>query len=72
MGLLRLLSQGILMDKDLIASAAEGGAGAIIRGGVAKGQDLGQNETWRKFDEAKLISFARMRKAALRSCYALL
>ena len=40
--------------EDLIASAAEGGAGTIIRGGVAKGQDLGQNETWRKFDEAKL------------------
>ena len=40
--------------ENLITSAAEGGAGTIIRGGVAKGEALGRDETWSKFEEAKL------------------
>lgn len=40
--------------EDLITSAADGGAGTIIRGGVAKGEGRGRDEWWSKFEEAKL------------------
>ena len=40
-----------------ITAAADGGAGTVIRGGVAKGKPgtgRGQDEVWGKFDEANL------------------
>ena len=43
--------------ENLITMAAEGGAGVIIRGGVAKGEPgrgLGSGDRWQTFEKAKL------------------
>ena len=43
--------------EDWISKSAQAGIGTVIRGGVAKGEPgegSGREETWQKFDEAKL------------------